>query len=258
MKRLALLGAVALLGCSEGERLPLEPGGDEAAVHPVLDGVSWGVDWNLGEAEYTEEGWAITNDLGFTFVLEAGWLVDYSLTLVPCTDTVADAGWERLLGIGVAHAHHVEFDDPSEVVPQHPEGLGSPGPAGLGALSFGAATYCSVHWLVASADEGALAPDGTDLSDVALSVSARWQGAETAGALDLSTEWTNGVLLDLQVVPSDLGDEPVHGRVTVVRSLGHLFDGVDPTVHTDLQIAWALLSNLVEQAEVRFELDPKR
>lgn len=257
---LAVLLAASPVGCTEADRSSLDVGAvDEATVNPVLDGVTWGVDWDLGSAEYTEEGWAVTNDLGFTFALEAGWLVDYSLTLVPCADAVADAGWERLLGIGLAHAHHVEFDDPSEVIPQHPEALEAPGYTPLGALAFDPATYCSVHWLVASADEGVRAPDGTDLADVALSVAARWEGAETSGVLDLATEWTNGVLLDLRVDPADLaGDEPVHGTVTVVRSLDGLFDGIDPVANTDLEIAWAMLTNLVEQAEVRFHADAKR
>jgi hypothetical protein len=261
MNRLALLCSLVLLGC-DAERVVLDvsPTADaeEASANPVLDGVTWGLDWDLGGAEYTEAGWAITNDLGFTFVLEDGWLIDYSLTLVPCADSVADAGWERFLGIGLAHAHHSIFDDPSQVEPQHPEELAAPGFDSLESVSFSPATYCSVHWLVAKADDGAIAPDGSDLSNVALSVSTRWEGAESSGVLELSTEWTNGVLLDLTVPESELTEEPTHASVTVVRSLAGLFDGIDPTVSTELEAAWVLLTNLVDQAEVRFEVDVKR
>ncbi len=261
MKRLALLSALVLLGCdAERHSLDVSPTDDaqEAGANPVLDGVTWGLDWDLGEVEYTEAGWAITNDLGFTFVLEEGWLVDYSLTLVPCADSVADAGWERFLGIELAHADHSIFDDPSQVQPQHPEALAAPGFEIVDSLSFSAARYCSVHWLVARADDGVSAPDGTDLSNIALSLTARWEGAETSGVLDLSTEWTNGVLMDLTVPESGVTDEPTHAQVTVVRSLAGLFDGIDPTVSTELEAAWVLLTNLVEQAEVRYEVDVKR
>jgi len=252
VRRLPLLVAVALLGCAEEPSTTPETSAEATLESPLLDGVTWGLDWDLGDAEYTDAGWSITNDLGFTFVLEAGWLIDYALTMVPCEDTVADAGWERLLGIRTAHAGHEYFDDPSEITPQHPEALDALGYAALSELSFEPATYCHVHWLVAKADEGTVAPDGTDLSGVALQLTARWEGAETSGALNLSTEWTNGVLLDFGVSEGTLADEAVHGEVTVVRSLGGLFDGIDPTLHTELEIAWALLSNLVEQAEVRF------
>ena len=69
-------------------------------------------------------------------VLEAGWLVDYALTMVPCEDTVADAAWERFLGIRTAHAGHEYFDDPSEITPQHPEALDALGYAAISELSF--------------------------------------------------------------------------------------------------------------------------
>ena len=248
-------GALALLGCSE-PTAPAAPNQDAAALtHPVLDGVTWGLEWDRRDAVVNEVDWSVTNDLGFTFAVDAGWLVNYSVTLVPCPDTVASGAWERLLGIGLAHADHPDFDDPSELTPKHPESLARPGSTALGAIAFDPVQYCQVHWLVAQADAGAQATDGTDLSDVSLAVSADWVGPETAGRLDITTGWTHGVLLDL-AMPS----EPAagHATVTLVRSLDGLFDGVDPTTHTDLEIAWTLLSNLVEHATVRLALDPKR
>lgn len=256
MSRALLLSALVLAGCASDEALVLGAvPAEDSLASPLVDGVSWGLDWDLGTAELTDGGWAITNDLGFTFVLEGGWLLDYSLTMVPCDDAVADAGWERFFGIRTAWAGNGDWDDPSEIMPQHPEALDAIGATTFEPLTFDAVAYCHVHWLIARGDEGTTAADGTDLSGVALQVAARWEGAETSGVLDITTEWTNGVLLDVGV-PEDhaAASAPVHAEVTVVRSLDGLFDGIDPTVHTDLEIAWALLTNLVEQADVRFDV----
>ena len=148
--RLLLAGLMTMfVGCAQDEGSALDLGGsagtsDEVAL--ALTGVDWGLQWRGVEPE--EQGWSVTNDLGITFAVSGGWLLDYSVTLVRCSDAVANAGggWLSLLGIGTAHAGHETYDDPSEVEAQWGEQLRTLESGTLGERTFDSDEYCGVHW----------------------------------------------------------------------------------------------------------------
>ena len=252
-RALPLLCLSAALGCAPGEVAGDIALSAASPVHPTLHTIRWALDWDLDGVEWTPDGISITNDLGVTFVVAGGVLLDDSLVAVPCADTVADVGWERWLGVGSAHADHSAFADPSSFEEHQIEPLAAPAARTLGDRSFDPTSYCTVHWLVARADEGTES-DGVDLSGVALSLQARWSGPDGEGALSFETEWTNGALLDLTIEEARQSGEAVAAEITVVRSLGGLFDGVDPATQSELAIAWSVLENLMAGSRLRVEV----
>ena len=225
---------------------------DEVSL--ALTGVSWGLEWTGVQSD--PAGWSVTNNVGVRFEVRSGWLLDYSVTLVRCPEQVADAGfpWLSVLGIGSAHAGHEGYDDPSEVQAQWGEELSSLPDGNLGVRSFPSDRYCGVHWLVARADQGVLSADGTDLSGISLSAQGSWSIGDESGELAIRSEFTQGVVLPFPPDVLDAAAEDSFAEVSISRSAAGMFDGLDPRTMNEYALAWAVLQNLADQAQLRVAL----
>jgi hypothetical protein len=222
-----------------------------------LGQVRWELAWTGGPDGTAEAGpGSTTNDLGIAFVVEEGWLVDYSLTLVRCADTVAvTPGWLSLLGVGTALAGHEAYEDPSAITPQWGERLTPLQAKRLARLVFEADRYCGAHWLIARGDAGTRADDGTDLSGVSMALQATWSVDGDTGVIALDTDFTQGVVLEFPVGLA--ASPPRAASVAVVRDAARWFDGVDPRSMSHDAMAWQILTNLVNGASLAVTFDPK-
>lgn len=248
----ALLGAAS--GCA-GEDAPdptVETEATDEGPRLTLDAVTWALAWT---GVTPGETWTTTNDLGVTFTVDGGFLVDYSASLVHCADTVARAEapgpdlWS-LVGVGTAYAADSAIDDPSTVEPQLGEALAALPHTELGSRTFAARAYCSVHWLIARADAGVQADDGTDLSGTSLRVQGTWEDAEGTGVLDLTSDFTQGVLLPLPEVVA----KGSHAEITLVRDAARMFDGLDPRTMNEYAASWTILENLANQVSMKVQV----
>jgi hypothetical protein len=214
-----LLAALLAAGCSVSDPTP------EAGVE--LTSARWRLDWDGAGVQPTSTGGSTTTDQGFDVEVDAGWMVDHTITLAPCANVTA----RGVPFVGVAHAHHLEFSDSSEILLSRVTDLTSPQPLGITGGSFGAATCCGFHWLVAR---------------LSLSLSGRWSRGGASGSIAVETSLPNAREYDF---PADLA--PADGSVSLVitRRLAGLLDGLDFEADNDNAIAWTVLANLVAQAE---------
>lgn len=221
----------------------------ESDTSLALRAARWQASWLLAGAErFADGGFALTTDEGYRVVIEEAWLVDYSVTLVPCPETESVA--LRLLGIGIAQAHHGEFEDPSQLEPVAVEGFEDPKQTAvaLGGSTFPGASYCGVHWLLARGDDDSVAPDGSSAWGRAVHLAGTWERGDEAGEIAIDTSLAQGMLRTIdQADLHGVGDGAV---ITIERHLGTMFDGIDFEVANANATDWAVVSNLVEQATV--------
>ncbi len=262
-----VLAAAALAVTAGGCAVPAAEALPEASADGVASDVSlplgaarWQATWDLAGATPGRVGFTTTTDLGYEVTVTSGWLVNYATTLVPCDDAAVAAAGDRLLGllgVGVAHAHHAEFDDPSMLEMVLVEELG--GEAGgappllLGSSWFPTAEYCGAHWLIARGDEDTFDPDGGSAWGRALHVEGRWERGDEAGSIAIGTSLGNAMTRafdDVDLAAAAGGDGAI---VTIERKLGTMFDGVDFAAGQVNAIDWAVVTNLVEQASVSVE-----
>ena len=92
MKR-ALLCCIVLVGCATGTDASTEDAAaGEAGDRFEISAADWTLDWDLGDAVVHEDGgWTATTSEGYVVTVDAGWIVDYSVTLSPCDDEVVAA-----------------------------------------------------------------------------------------------------------------------------------------------------------------------
>jgi hypothetical protein len=191
--------------------------------------------------------------------VSSGWLVTYSVSLGLCDPSGqggGDAGaLGRLFGVRPAYAH--EDGNASTIDLQHAEDLtGSLEPHRPWSAAFAAARYCRVHWLAGRGDQRLDAPEGIDLQGQSLVLAGTWERDGASRDLAVSTWWPQGYLVDLQPSAGDAADDGQAriAQITVKRSLGTLFDGIDLATASADQIAGSVLENLAQHAESRVEL----
>jgi len=237
IRLLTLLG----FGCVGPTAEPLDSG-RSAPAPLVLDGAQWILDWNTDDVELHDEGWTLTTDRGFEVEIETGWVVNYSVTLVPCASAqqLPTPAWLHLIAGQSAWADHTPYDDPSRIELAQAEDLTSPSSISLQHQTFPLSTYCGMHWLVARGD-----PE-TEIAGTSLRLQGHWAHGDAEGPIDIDTAFANALDRDLPSVTGS--DHEIIVRVT--RQLASLFDGIDLQTDTDDAIAWAILSNLTDHAQV--------
>ena len=240
--RSALWLSLALLAGCESE--PVE--------QPAADfALEWRLDWDRTGVSTTPDGWEVTNNLGVTFHVTRGYLVTYGLQLRPCE--TASSATSRLLEwlrpVPLAWAGHSGLNDQSFVYGQ----VESLVPLGDGFAQRvalpDAATYCSLHYLVARADgnldsSGATVP----MDRVTLHLDGWWSSASSSGEqpLAIHTELNTGSYLDL-VVPIEV-QKGRDATVVVTRTLAHFFDDLDPAESSETAFTQSLLLNIAAAA----------
>ena len=267
-----LAGAFALLcapSCA-GERgatgsiAPAGSGGSGGSSGPsgtgaLVRGATWSLTWDTERVSRPEGGgWSVDTDRGYRVHVSSGWLVTYSVSLGLCESSGQGGGGGalgRLFGVRAAYAH--EDGNASTIDVQHAEDLtGSLEPHRPWSAAFAAARYCKVHWLAGRGDPRLDSPDGVDLQGQSLALAGTWELDGALHDLAVSTWWPQGYLVDLDASGGEgAGDgEARIARITVKRSLGTLFDGIDFATASDDQIAGSVLENLALHAESRVEL----
>lgn len=242
--RIPLLVALLLTGCAVADTDAVSggaAGGDPQAL--LLDGVAWSLDWDLSGTERTAGGRVFTSDLGYEITLTSAVVVTHSLTLDPCDEVTVT--WLDLLGIGSAHAHHGEFEDPSLVEWMVGEDLVDPGEVTT-SFRFDAARYCGVHWSMARPDPKLQGQDDNPKARVNLGLYGTWTRGEASGAIALSSDWPDGQGREFGTqiaIPDDVDGGAID--LHLVRELRSMFDGIDLAIATDNQATWAVLENLV-------------
>ena len=231
-----------------------------AAEGALLRGTTWSLTWDKARITPAEGGgWTTTTDLGYRVHVTSGWLVDYSVSLGLCATGDQDGGASalaRLFRVRSARAH--EDGNASTIDLQHAEDLtGSLEPRQPWSAGFPAERYCRVHWLAGRGDARVDSPDGVDLQGLSLVVAGTWERDGERRDLAVSTWWPQGYLVDLDTLviakaPDD-GEARV-AHITVKRSLGTLFDGIDLASATGEVLAGRALENLARYTEAHVEL----
>jgi hypothetical protein len=222
----------------------------------LIRGATWSLTWDTDRITRPEGGgWSVDTDRGYRVHVDSGWLVDYSVSLGLC-DSGGQGGGGSALGrfFGVRSAYAHEDGNASTIDLQHAEDLtGDLEPHRPWSAAFAAARYCRVHWLAGRGDPRVDSPEGIDLQGLSLVLAGTWERDGVRHDLAVSTWWPQGYLVDLDATAPDDGEARI-ARITVKRSLGTLFDGIDLAIATDEQIAGSILENLALYAEVKVEL----
>jgi hypothetical protein len=141
------------------------------------------------------------------------------------------------------------------------EDLATAEAAGPWPTTFPAARYCRAHWLMARPTSEVDAPEGVDLEGRSAWITGTWERGGAAEAFEIDTWWPHGRLdamsdvVDPEALAAARADKGAWvARVTVARSLGGLFDGIELAEASPEEIAGSVLSNLAEKAEIRVEL----
>lgn len=216
-----------------------------------IEGVDYRLDWRVGDAILTEDGWSTTTDLGYEVHVSSGYSTAYSLALKPCDDDdLPDVlGMLGSLVVGTAWANHPVDDDPSALVTSLPEDLRAPAAVLAPGARFETTDYCGVHYAIGRADPDTWLPDDSLADGTSLRVLGTWERDGVAGTIDWDSAWAHGVVLPLPHGETDVAE------IGIVRDLERLFDGLDFETATDEQAHWQVLSNLVDHATV--DLDPR-
>lgn len=212
--------------------------------------------WDTTGVAADDDGWTVVTDLGYQVRLDAGWLVNYSVQLVPCEIAKAEsravefmrAALRGLNPIQTAWAGHGDDNDVTTVFGvvedlAHPLSTTSPD------VALGETDYCSLHYLVARADQEVVErPEDVDLERLSLTFSGAWSNEEgtESGEFDIATAVGFGVILAL---PEDmvLGSEDA-AHFVITRHLDEVFAGVDFATSDSEDLERAVVRAIVESA----------
>jgi hypothetical protein len=234
--------------------------GGSSAAGALIRGATWTLTWDTDRVSRAEDGhgWSVDTDRGYRVHVTSGWLVDYSVSLGLCDASGQGGGGGAggalgsLFAVRAAYAH--EDGNASTMDLQHAEDLTSDlTPHRPWSAAYAAARYCRVHWLAGRGDQRLDSPDGIDLQGQSLVLAGTWEQGGVLHELAVATWWPQGYLVDLRASAPDDGEARV-AQITVKRSLGSLFDGIDLATATDAEIAGSVLENLAAHAEAKVTL----
>ena len=232
---------------------------DPALIGGLIRGATWSLTWDTERVSRVEDGgWSVDTDRGYRVHVELGWLTTYSVSLGLCDAAVraamaAPAGARSGAFSGCDRRMRTRMATPRPWISSTPRispGASSrtgPGPrrsrrrATAGPLARGARRPAR---RLARRDRSPGSEPGPR---------GRWERDGVRGDLAVSTWWPQGYLVDLDAAAPDDGEAKI-AQITVKRSLGSLFDGIDLASATDEQVAGSVLENLALHAESKVEL----
>lgn len=203
--------------------------------------VSYAVAWDLTGTEQQDGARVLHTDLGYEVRLTRLVVVEHTVSLVPCVDTVTALAD---LVVPVARAGHPASDDPSSLVAIRPVDALHEATVTLGIANPGGASYCGVHWVVADA------PAGSPVEGRSIVVEGTWRRGGEQGSLAWTSAWPQG--RSTPVALAGVGSDRL--AVTVTRRLSTLLDGVELATARDLEGLWQVLVHLVD--DTRVQVDP--
>ena len=243
MKAAAWLSLALLAGCDSDP--DLQPESDLS--------LRWRVDWDTTGVTTTSDGWEVTNVRGITFHVTRGYLVTYGLQLRPCESSASAASrlFDWLRPVPLAWAGHSGLNDQSFIYGEVEPLVPLMGDFERARTLPDAARYCSIHYLVARADEAFDTSIATVPMDrVTLHLDGWWSSPTTDGQqpLAIHTELNTGSYIDLVRPISTAGGG--NETVVVTRQLAAFFDDLDPAALSETRLAQSLLLNIAAAATV--------
>jgi len=227
---------------------------ETGSTDSVTEGdIIYRTDWKWGDAAPTENGWTVTNDLGYVVTVENAYLVNYTVQLLECDNHTHASLLDNFMP-DTAFAGHGDGVNPALVEASFVEDLASPAPAEFGSITVESMAYCEAHYLIARAgSETRFQPEEVDMYGVSLYVEGTYQENESSDpvAFVAQTHLANGKQLTLHLsenflpVHVEAGNDPV--EIVVQRQLGSMFEGVDFTSAED--IGRAILWNIIGGTE---------
>lgn len=233
-----LLVVVPSLTCS---------GPDADADESLTTGqVVYALVWDTDRITRDGDGaWEVTNDLGYRIRLTSGWMVTYSVQLVPCPETTLGSTLRRWLGSGSALAGHGSDNDVSLGGPPRVESLTRLEDLTLGPVGASGGSYCMTHVLIARGDAFTTAvSEGRVVDGVSLHLEGSWTPPTGGDPTPFSWE-TGSNRGGFNELEDPFDSSSSGGRFTITRRPGELFDGIDMALADPALAPRAALKNLV-------------
>jgi len=246
--------AAGLLGACGPAPAPPRPIGDAAPLQ-LAEGslVAYVLAWSWEGARREDDAFVFETDRGYTVGITAAHAGLGRVEMVPCepvATSMADAVSSLL--IATAHAAHSRVGDGSAVASPLVESFLDPEARLYGRGFAGPHAYCGVHMLAVPL--AAEADDGFALTRQSLALTGFWSapGSSERHALDASINLQDGSLRPLlgwTAWPAALqpGRAPV--AVVITRHPARAFDGLDLATMSDIDLAFAVLGNLMQGAK---------
>ncbi|MEZ4474967.1 MAG: hypothetical protein R3F60_30080 [bacterium] len=206
--------------------------------------LAWTLAWDATGVQPEAVGWSVTTDLGYRVHLIDGAVTTWDASLV------ADDG----TGTCAALKNHAGDQNETSADAPRVESLVNPLPSDTWALKSGLlGRYCLGQVVVARATPLVGTDGRARVRDrVALALALTWaRGGGPATRLEVQAPFGHGALLALPGGPIDF--QQAGRRLTLVRSLAGLFDGIDFETSTADNVARDVLRALLDGAELRGE-----
>ena len=234
--RLAMIGCTYLTAC-------VSPTGTQAPSGHLISSVSYQTEWAEGNQMNPR---TFNNDLGYQITLELGYVVHYSVQLVPCAN---DTGFASSIPfISTAWAGHSGVDDVSITPVPVVDTLHEPVTLELGSIRFTPNRYCQLHYLIGPATDSTENVQKFPLiNDKSLYLEGKWTSPSSneSGSFLIESDLANGIIMDL---PNQISGE--HFNVVLKRPLGSIFAQLDFKNQNAKTQAWQILSNSVDSLEL--------
>lgn len=226
-----------------------------------LGQITYRLEWEWGQAQPTEQGWTVTNDLGYEVQVNRGYLVAYSAELIGCEPSVLDTAWLfDYLGPQPAYAGHGADPNETRLTASYIEDLRRPVAVTVETVTVTPHSYCQAHYLIGPAGDSATQnlPQDVNMIGQSLFIAGAYiaPGAERAVSFTLQTRFPDGVIRDLSAVETN---QPTQLKVTtnskaitvaIRRDLGTMFNGVDFEQMSESEQARAILRSLTDATNV--------
>lgn len=257
---LALLALLAS-ACAPGPAGTVAADAGAASAHAV----TYALDWTRDDVATHpgEDGFTVTNDLGYAVRVTRGWITSYGVELVECPRDAAPTPlaraatrlWSALEGTAWA-GHSTDTPNPAAARPMQVESLTDPGAHDVATLTLAPQTYCKLHYLLARAGAEARGlPTAPDLVGTSLHVEGTYRAPGAANDVPFTLHGASayGALVERDADARPLRVDTGEGaaRVTIRRQRARMFDGVDFARVSDRAAALQVLRAIAEHAEVR-------
>ena len=214
---------------------------------PESSELTYTLDWDLGDAQITNNGWQVTNNLGYEITVTEGYSVAYEAQLNACEHT---HGWFSWLTIPSVYAGHGDDSNDSTLDVSLIENLAAPQLQTWGTVTVYEPTYCEAFFLVARGASDTLNQSDTmDMFGTSITLTGTYiaPNSEESIAFTLETQHANGTLQ-----PFTANDETVHialsndpMAISIVRSLESIFDEIDFINDAAEDAAFQVLRNIL-------------
>lgn len=221
--------------------------------------ITYDLSWNTDGVTFTDDGWQVENNLGYTVEVERGYVVSYSVTANYCPHRHGLLA--NLLGFitpATAFAGHNSEHDVAELTASYNESLIALETVTLGTVTVNEPSYCEGHYLIASTDtDAATLPDDVDMYATSLYIEGQYIAPDSTTAVPFTIQsplaWGTIQTLSENDSPDSIfhvtiGDTPV--VLNFERQLASMFDGVDFSTMDERTQAMTILRALTDQVRM--------